>query len=205
MKGKIIVIDERNEETKWNIYQEKTLNRKPNKLLLQTLKYFDGFTGYAIDLGCGAGNDTMELLRKGWEVLAIDNNLYGLNKITTELDKQQLAKLETKKECFEKLILPKADLINANYSIPFCNPQYFDRFWTTIVDSININGRFSGNFFGDRDEWINDKNITFLNNKDVIELFNGFNIEHFEEREYNGKTAFDNLKHWHLFNVIARK
>ena len=82
----------------------------------------------------------------------------------------------------KKLTLPKADLINAHYSIPFCNPQYFDIFWTTIVNSININGRFSGKFFGDR-----------------------VNIEHFEEREYNGKTAFGNLKHWHLFNVIAKK
>ena len=91
------MIEERNEKTKWNIYQEKTLNRKPNNLLLQTLKYFDGFTGYAIDIGCGAGNDTMELLRKGWEVLAIDNNLYGLNKITTELDKQQLANLKQRR------------------------------------------------------------------------------------------------------------
>lgn len=26
-------------------------------------------------------NDTIELLRKGWKVLAIDNNPYGFNKI----------------------------------------------------------------------------------------------------------------------------
>lgn len=197
--------DEREEETKWNRYQEKTFNRPPHKILLQALKYFHGFKGYSIDLGCGAGNDTIELLRNGWEVLAIDNNPYSFEKIKSKLDEKQLDKLETKKEDFEKLELPKADLINASFSIPFCKPESFDRLWNNIVGAININGRFSGNFLGNRDGWCRNEKMTFFNINDIQELFNQFEIEYFEEKEYDGKTTQENIKHWHFFNVIAKK
>ena len=152
------------------------------------------------------GMDTLELLRNGWEVLAIDNNPTSFDKIKAELDEKQVLKLKTQKKCFEELQLPKADLINASFSLPFCEPQYFDRLWTTIVEAININGRFSGNFLGNRDDWIKaKKNMTFLEKEKVLALFNEFEIEHFEEKEYDSKTALGNPKHWHLFNVIAKK
>jgi len=199
--------DEREEEEKWNRYHEKTLHRPPEDLLLKALGHFDGFTGYSIDIGCGSGRDTKELLRRGWRVLAIDGNSYSFDNIKSTLDEKQLAKLEMQKERFENLRLPKADLINASWSILFCKPEYFAEFWSTIVDAINVNGRFSGNFLGNRDEWIHKKNgeMTFFDKKGVLELFQGFKIEHFEEREYDKKTGQGYLKHWHLFNVIAKK
>ena len=201
------MIDERDEEIEWNKYQERTFEKPPHDILLRALKCFDGFTGYSIDLGCGSGRDTMELLGKGWKVLAIDNNLYGFNKMKSKLKEEQLAKLETKEERFEEVQLPKADLVNASLSIPFCKPEYFDKFWATIVDAININGRFSGNFFGDRDDWRNNEKMTFVTKDKLLELFEDFQIEYLEEKEYDGTTIFKgNLKHkhWHIFNVVAK-
>lgn len=195
----------REDEDKWKRYQEKTFNRPPHDILLQALKYFDGFKGYSIDLGCGAGRDTIELLRNEWRVLAIDNNPYSFDKIKSKLDKKQLDKFETKKEDFEKLEFPKVDLINASFSIPFCKPESFERLWNNIVDAININGRFSGNFLGNRDGWKNNLKMTFLNKDEIVELFKEFQIEYFEEKEYEGKTTQGNVKHWHFFNVIAKK
>lgn len=161
--------------------------------------------GYSIDLGCGAGMDTLELLKNGWEVLAIDNNPHSFNKIKAKLNEKQLAKLETKKESFEELELPKADLINASYSIPFCDPKFFDKFWSKITEAINRNGRFSGHFLGNNDEWATRKNMIFLSKQEVLELFKEFQLEVFEEREIDKQTVLGTLKHWHIFKIVAKK
>lgn len=197
--------DERDDETIWSRHQEKTFNRPPHDILLRALNYFGKFSGYAIDLGCGAGMDTMELIRKGWEVLAIDNNPYSFEKIKLKLDEKQLDKLETRKGKFEELEFPQAHLINASFSIPFCRPESFNRLWENIVEAINSNGRFSGNFLGDKDGWGYREEMSFFNKQEILELLKGFTIEYFEEKEYDGKTTQGNIKHWHVFNVIAKK
>jgi len=52
-------------------------------------------------------------------------------------------------------------LINSSFSLPFCNPSHFDKLWELINASILVGGRFSGDFFGIRDEWSNNPSFTF--------------------------------------------
>ena len=42
-----------------------------NKMVTRFIK-MNVTTGKAIDLGCGAGRDTVYLIKNGWDVLAID-------------------------------------------------------------------------------------------------------------------------------------
>ena len=58
----------------WQAYYEATAGRPPRPTLLWALERCEpGCTRRrAIDLGCGDGRDTIELLRRGWSVLAID-------------------------------------------------------------------------------------------------------------------------------------
>lgn len=63
-----------------------------------------------------------------------------------------------------------------------------------------------GNFFGINDEWKNIKeDMVFLNKNQVMELFKNFEIICFKEIEKDGMTGCGNMKHWHLFDIIARK
>ena len=55
-------------------YYSNTKNAKPN----YTVKRFIELKikpGNAIEIGCGAGRDTVYLIKNGWKVLAIDNNV----------------------------------------------------------------------------------------------------------------------------------
>lgn len=48
--------------------------------------------------------------------------------------------------------------------------------------------------------------MVFLSKEQILELFkNSFNIIEFNEVEKDRKTGLGKMKHWHLYNVIAKK
>ena len=47
--------------------------------------------------------------------------------------------------------------------------------------------------------------MVFLEKEEVYELFNFFDIVTFKEIDKVGTTGLGEKKHWHLFNVIAKK
>ena len=47
--------------------------------------------------------------------------------------------------------------------------------------------------------------MVFLDKKQVLELFNEFEIINFKEIEKDGITGLKQQKHWHIFDVIAKK
>ena len=96
-------------------------------------------TGNAIDLGCGAGRDTIFLIKNNWNVTAIDRE-DTQNIIEANLNTEDLKKFKFMCQNFETIKLYKNDLIVSNFSIPFCSKNYFNDFWNKIVNSIN-NGR----------------------------------------------------------------
>lgn len=99
----------------------------------------------------------------------------------------------------------KNDLIVANFSLSFCNKNDFEKLWNKIRNSILNDGYFVGNFFGNNDEWKNIKEeMTFLTKSQTIQLFKDFEIIKFKEVEKDGLTGLGKIKHWHIFNVIAK-
>ena len=67
-------------------------------------------------------------------------------------------------------------------------------------------GYFVGNFFGLKDSWYSiKKDMTFLSKEQVLDLFKDFKVIKFKENEEDGKTALGSNKHWHTFDIIAKK
>lgn len=185
-------------------YYDNTENEMPN----YTVKKFIELNvepGNAVELGCGAGRDTVYLIRNGWNVLAIDRENVE-TRIVSKLLVEELEQFEFFKQRFEDIELENSNLVVANFSLPFCNKNNFKELWAKINHSILKDGYFVGNFLGDKDEWkIAKEKMTFLTKDQVMELFRNFDIVEFKEVEKDGLTGLGKMKHWHIFNVIAKK
>ena len=115
-------------------YYKKTKNALPHKNVQKVLE-MGIIPGNAIDLGCGAGRDTICLIKNGWNVLAIDRE-DTKSLIEEKLNKNELGKLRFSLQNFENVKLEKNNLIVSNFSIPFCGKKYFKEFWSKIEESI---------------------------------------------------------------------
>ena len=186
----------------------KYYNKTKNSNIPKNLKTFVDMKinpGICIDLGCGAGRDSIFLIKNGWKVIAIDKEDTE-KMIRSSLQEEEQNYLKFIKQDFENnIILQSCNLLVANSSLSFCNRKNFDYLWNKIVNSISKDGYFVGNFFGINDSWANRPNMVFFTKEEVIKLFSSFEIINFKEVAKNGKTALGVEKHWHVFNVIAKK
>ena len=194
----------------------------PRPTLLVALEHFDAEQSdherLGIDLGCGTGRDTFELLRRGWRVLAIDAQEEAIRRLRHS-DEPLISsdRLETQVADFESARWPTADLVNASYALPFCPPGSFAGLWERITTSLPSGGRFCGQLFGDHDQWASVPDtsttewtparnaMTFLTRGEVDDLLGDYEIEQLIEIDEDGPTATGADKHWHLFHVVARK
>ena len=127
-----------------NEFFEKTKRKGPSFVTIEFLRL--GINpGNAIELGCGAGRDTIALINNNWKVRAIDKENVE-NIIKERLTDEQLKNLKFEVQEFENLSICKTDLIIANNSLSFCNKEYFGKLWNTISENIKSKGFFVGNF-----------------------------------------------------------
>ena len=184
----------------WGRYFERAgLDARPT--LVGALDRFPA-PGLAVDLGAGTGRDTLELLRRGWRVVAVDREAEAIERLRGNA--AGAGSLQTQVARFEEAEWPTCDLVNASFSLPFCPPASFPALWQRIVDSLPPGGRFAGQLFGERDEWAR-SGIVVLTRSGVEELLTPFEVEQLEEFEGEGNTVIGRSKHWHVFHVVARK
>jgi tellurite methyltransferase len=192
----------------WTEYYE-AAGLEPRTTLLEALRRFDeegSGERFAVDLGCGTGRDTVELLGRGWRVLALDGTPEAIDRLgALDLSDGERGRLETRVSRFETAELPPADLVNSSFALPFCPPGAFPALWEQIERSLGPGGRFSGHLFGDRDGWSHEDDMTFHTRAQAEALLSRFAVELFDEVEEDGATAVGEPKHWHLFHVVARR
>jgi len=200
-------------EHRWSSYYKVVEGRPPRNTLMKALELFAAGANpkahkprrFAVDLGCGNGRDTAELLRHNWRVLAIDGQAEAIVQLRQRDDLNRMY-LEARVQKFEDLTLPpEVDLINASFCLPFCPAEHFSELWDVIVSSLKTGGRFSGQLFGDRDSWAALSSIVTHPRSHVDRLLQPFVVEFFEEEEHPGKTALGEDKYWHIYQIVARK
>jgi tellurite methyltransferase len=193
----------------WAGYFKAIDGREPRQTLVDALERFEhepsAGARFAVDLGCGEGRDSAALLRAGWKVHAIDGHPDGISRLVSRNDLGNPTRLTMQLAPFESVELPSCDLLNASFSLPFCNPEQFESLWEKIVGAIRPGGRFSGQLFGDRDSWASIPDRSHHTRDQVDQLLMPFRVELLKEEERKGEDCDGTKKDWHVFHVVARK
>jgi len=186
----------------WSDYYQATKLKPPRPLLIRAIEYVKN-KDKAIDIGGGALNDTKYLLEKGFEVIAIDKSPL-MNEESKKIPHSKLSAITTS---FENYHFPKEeyDIASAMFALPFTSPKHFEKVFSNIKESLKKGGIFCGQLFGDRDEWKNNSEMTFHTKEQVKKLLGDIEIIYLNEEEKESKTAVGDMKHWHIFHIIARK
>ena len=192
----------------WSDYYKTTLNKEPNKTVIYAVKQFrEQINKTALDIGSGTGCDSVYLLENGFCVKALDQDINAI-----EILKNKIRNLYQNKVTYEHTLIQNYDigvntydLINASFSLPFCNKSDFVNIWKNIYKGLKSNGIFSGQVFGVNDDWSNISDMSFVTNEEVDDLLIGYNPEYYIEIDEDGKIADGTIKHWHLFNLVIRK
>jgi SAM-dependent methyltransferase len=189
-------------------YLDAVKGRPPRDTLLLALEKWHAEhgaeAGFAIDLGCGVGRDTAELLRRGWRVLAIDSSPEAIARLEAREDLDNRGNLATLCAPMEDARWNDADLINSSFALPLVPPDRFPPFWQRLIDSIKPGGRFAGQLYGPNDDWARN-GITIVTRGALDAFFAAFEFERLDEEDADGETAPGKKKHWHIFHVVARK
>lgn len=188
---------------RWGKYYERTRERPPHSSLREALSLVPN-KDTALDLGAGSLRDTRYLLRDGFgHVVAVDSEPL----ITQEAIPEGGGKVEIVLSSFEDFEFPENvfDLVNAQYSLPFTAPESFAEVFAKTKSSLKSGGVFVGQLFGQNDGWRDKPDMTFHTLDDVRELLSDMDILSLNEEETDGVTSEGSSKHWHVFQITARK
>lgn len=187
----------------WKDYFKQTKSKPPHSLLIKAISFVKN-KEQALDLGSGALNDSIYLLSQDFKhVTAIDKEPVA-KEIVENLPSDKFSYLISS---FEDYNFPKNnfDLINAQYSLPFITPSAFGNVFDRISDSLKVGGIFTGQLFGNRDEWKQNDKMNFHTKEDAEQILSNLKVIEFNEEEQDRPTVAGVMKHWHVFHFIAEK
>jgi tellurite methyltransferase len=205
------------DEPDWPAYYAVTVERPAWRTVVTAAEAYAGEHGdgaravadtrpsFAVDLGCGAGRDTRELLRRGWHVLAIDREPAAIDALRAATAAEDQARLETLVADLATVEIPAADLVNASISLPFLSPEAFHPTLARALAAVRPGGRFATMLFGDRDQSATEPDMTCPSADTIRAALAGFTIEDSVDLEEDGQTALGEPHHWHRIEVVARR
>ena len=196
---------------RWESYYINKLNEPAREFIVQALKTIPNPKSgdVALDLGAGVGHETLLLLEKGYNVIALDKQKIAFDFMLKRPEITQYKDhLKTIISSFEDLnftLLPDLDIVIASFSMPFINPKDFDEFWNHLVEKIKPSGYFIGNTFDPGFTTFNEKDrsvMTFHTKQQTMDLLKKFTILSFKKVKDASKSPG---KYTHHYEIIAQK
>jgi hypothetical protein len=194
-------------EPDWAAYYRHTLGRDARPLFargIEALVAADVQPDQAVEVGFGDGTETLMLLGAGFRVLAIDSADAASETLWPRVPARDAGRLEIRIAPAETVVLPPFDLLYSGYTLSFLAPEAFRRFWVGVRARLRPGGFLVFNIFGVRDTWATEPDMTFVDLDGLHRLLDGLQVLEIREEDQDG-DSFSGPKHWHLFDVIARR
>jgi len=191
----------------WLGYYSSTKNQPPRHLLTKALDlFFKNKTGIALDLGAGAGRDTIYLLKQGWSVWAVDREETAIKTILRETPLNLQEKLTCYNTDFLDMELDfRFDLCSAQLSLMFLPPSQIQSVIDKIYTKVKVNGVFVASFLGYQDDLVKNKNIPGSDLEKLRQYFSKFQVIELEEEIKNSQNSLSAHNQSHFLKIIARK
>ena len=194
-------------DSAWSGFHRGSLGRPARELLRRTLGCFDlerRPPGVAVDLGCGSGAETLDLLRRGWQVHAVDADANGIAMLKESVPPTVQPLLHTHVGSFEAFEFPRCDLGWAGFSLPYFAAVQWLPLWSRIVTVLNVNARFAGDIFGDKHAWAVEPQVQVLTESALRRQLEGLIVEAFDIKD-GLRPSGGELTRWNAFGIAARK
>jgi SAM-dependent methyltransferase len=194
----------------WARYYEVTVDRPAWETVRMAIVSFAAEAApvrgrFAVDLGCGAGRDARELLRAGWNVLAVDREPGAIRALEAATSVDLRPALRTRVADLAEVDVPPCDLVTASLSLPFLAPAAFWGTWRRIRNALPVGGRLAAMLFGDRDGDAGDPTMTHPSPDAIHAGLAAFEFEHWVDREEDSRTALGEPHHFHMLELVARR
>lgn len=177
---------------------------RPNNLLIKLFKNNELTGGNALDIGAGAGNDSLFLAENNYSVTALEPKVEKL--VENTKGARNVSIVEENMTDFD---YPEStyDLVIANNSLPFIKKEALPTLIEKIITSLHTNGYFCFTLFGLEDEWSDKENMNFISYEDSISLLHTFPVTiYFQSTEKGyGTTMKGDVKFWEIHRFIVKK
>lgn len=163
----------------------------------------DRAAGTVLDIGAGAGADSLQFARRGWTVHAYDADDTIASRLV-ENERMTGAVHFHHTDVNEVDAFPSAQIVYSTYTLGLLGPDGLAQVWPKLVRSLPRGGVMAVDLFGLNDSWADRPDIATLSLEQIDAMFRGFQVMDRAVRDEDGRFLADR-KHWHVITTLARK